>query len=122
MIIEGKRTFNLPEAKPVFAQWFVSLDISEWLGTETIQTVDWLAFREDTGADATSVILDTNKCTYSGAILKPFINQGGETGKTYLVEMRVTTNAGSKDVWRLRVDIEEALISKNLTVALDAIL
>ena len=120
-MIEGKRLFNLPESKPVFSQWFVSIDISEWLETETIQTVAFSALREGPGEDATSVILDPAKCTYSGSVLKPFI-RGGVIGATYLIEIRVTTNAGSKEVWCLRVDIEGPFVSNSRGVSLDALL
>ncbi len=39
-----------------------------------------------------------------------------------VIEIRVTTLAGSKEVWGLRVDIEEAVVSKSMAVGLDAVL
>lgn len=120
-MIEGRRHFEIPEQKPAFAQWFVSIDISEWLVADTVQTVDFRATREDTGADATSVILDTAKCTHSGYYVKPYI-RGGQPGVTYLIEVRIITNAGDQDSWFVRVDVLDYWLSRTVGTGLDAIL
>jgi len=120
-MIEGKRLFNLPEEKPAFSEWFVTVDISEWLGAEDIQTVVFSAICEDDGTDASSTILDGAKNTYTGSYLKPFV-KAGQPGYTYRVEMRVTTTQGSKEVWYVRFDVADYYRSTNMGVALDAVL
>jgi len=120
-MIEGKRLFNLPQEKPAFSEWFVTVDISEWLGTEDISAVTFTAICENDGTDASAIVLDPAKNTYTGSYLKPFI-QAGQPGYTYRVEMRVTTTQGSKEVFYIRFDVADYYRSINLGVGLDAVL
>jgi len=120
-MIEGKRLFNLPDEKPAFSQWFATIDITDFLGTESIQTVTFIAIRENTGEDVSTVVLDQAKCTYSGALIKPFI-RAGKPGATYLVEMRILTVEGSQEVFFLRFDVADYWLSRRHTLGLDAIL
>ena len=39
MIKTGLRDFEIIDDKPVFSSWFAPIDISEWLGSDTIGTV-----------------------------------------------------------------------------------
>jgi len=120
-MIEGKRLFNLPEEKPAFSQWFATLDITDFLGTESIQSVAFSAIRESTGEDVSTVVLDQAKCTFSGAYIKPFI-RSGRPGATYLVEMRVITVESTQEVFWLRFDVADYWLSRRFTMAFDAIL
>lgn len=125
MIIQGKRDFVLNDPKPSFAQWFVIVDISEWLGsTETIQSVTYTARCVENGDDVSSTVLDATKNTYdnTNGHVKPFI-QGGTPGYSYLVEMQVTTDQGSRDVWTLRFSVPPSFVFPNMvSTSLDAIL
>ena len=118
-MIEGKRLFNLPEEKPAFSQWFATVDITDFLGDETINTVVFTAIREGTGEDVSTVVLDQVKCTFTGAYLKPYI-RAGQPGATYLVEMRVTTVEGTQEVFWIRFDVIGYWNSRTLGVGLDA--
>lgn len=70
---------------------FVEIDISVWLGTDTIKSVAYTATDAKTGEDATSAVLDTGLCTFSGKIIKPYI-KGGTNKKSYKVLSLVTCN------------------------------
>jgi hypothetical protein len=118
---EAKRLFNLPEEKPAWSQIYVDIDITDFLGTETIQSVVFTASCEDTGADATTVVLDQARCTYDGTVLKPFV-QAGKAGYTYLVEMRVTTVEGTQESFFVRFDVTAYWEPNRLSCGLDAIL
>jgi hypothetical protein len=120
-MIEGKRLFNLTEEKPAFSQWFVTVDITDFLGDETIQGVVFTAIREGTGENVSDVVLDQLKCTYTGGYLRPFI-RGGQPGATYLVEMRVTTIEGTQEVFWIRFDVINYWESYQKTISLDAVL
>jgi hypothetical protein len=82
----------------------VSIDISAWLVSETIQSLTCTAVDASTGADATAAILDTGKCTFSGGTLKPWI-KGGTDGMVYLVTCLVVTTTGSQDVFCVQVQV-----------------
>ena len=120
-MIEGKRMFNLPEEKPAYAQWFTTVDITDFLGDETINTVVFTAIDEDTGVDASATVLDQIKCTFTGAYIKPFI-RAGTPGHTYLVEMRMETVEGTRDVFWIRFDVIDYFQSKNILLGMDAVL
>lgn len=102
MIYEGIRHFEIPDSKPVFAAWLVEIDISEFLGDDTISNVDWTAATED-GTDATSDVLTVGSCEYDNdnGLLKPFI-KAGTAGETYICTMQVTTTEGSQEEYYLR--------------------
>ena len=102
------RRFVLSKSKPVFAEWYVSIDLTNWLNGEQISTVVFSAVRKDTGADATAAVLTAANCTYTSSVVKPFI-KGGTDGVTYVAKMQVTSNASpaSKDEFYLQFTIDD---------------
>lgn len=81
----------LPDDKPIYAKFFVEIDLTKWLGTEDISSVIFTAKTFGTKQVVTTTVIDTTKCTNSTKVLKPFI-QAGTDDETYLVTMQVTTN------------------------------
>lgn len=102
-MLESKRLFEIPDSKPSTAQWFVDVDINSWLGSENISNVVFTATREDNNGNATSIVLDANKCTWNNdaGLLRPFI-RGGNNGISYLVKMDVTTTDNAQDTFWVR--------------------
>jgi len=102
MIYEGLRDFELPDSKPVFSASLVEIDISTWLGTDTISNIDWTAATE-AGVDATATVLTALSCAYDNddGTISPFI-KAGTSGETYICTMQVTTTGGSQEVFTLR--------------------
>ena len=96
----AKRMFEISDSKPLLAQWHVSVDITDWLSTDTISNVDFTAKILSTGADATATVLDAVKSIWQGAVLKPYI-KAGSSGVTYRIKMIVTTALGDKEVFWL---------------------
>ncbi len=96
---DNKRYFDIPEAKPIYSRFFASLDVSKWLDTENIDTVNFTA-KERVAAetDVSTTILDQAKCTYNSPYLKPYI-RAGEEGKRYRVVIKVTTVEASYEVF-----------------------
>jgi hypothetical protein len=60
---------------------YVDIDISKWLGTDTIKTVTYTA-KTLKGVDASSDVLDGAMCSYLGHHLKPYI-KGGASKTSY---------------------------------------
>lgn len=101
---DNKRYFQISLSKPTYAQWFVELDISQWVGSETLDTVNFSAKEKETGSDVSTVILDDVKCTYANNILKPFIRAG--TDKIdYRITIECGTQEGSKEVFYIDFDV-----------------
>lgn len=100
-----KRVFTIADKKPVFAQWFVEIDLTPFLNGETITAIVFSA-TDSAGADATDTILDSTKNTYTTTMVKPFI-RGGVPGEKYKVKMQITTAsaAQTKDEFYLLVTV-----------------
>lgn len=90
------RKFIITEKKPVFDEWFASLDLSTWLGTEQITDAAFKGYdiTSSTATEATG-ILDQDKCTFTTTTAKPWIQKGEDDCK-YRVRIRVTTDANSQ--------------------------
>ena len=102
MIYEGIRHFEIPDSKPIFAAWLAEIDISEFLGDDTISNVDWTAATED-GTDATAAVLTAGSCTYDNdnGLIQPWI-KAGTSGETYIATGQVTTAEGYQEEFYLR--------------------
>ena len=96
-----KREFVIPY-KPSYSAWPVTIDMSSWLGSETISGVTFSAKRLDTGVDATSIITDTDKNTNTATEVKPFI-RGGVNGIPYLIVMKVISSEDAQEEIYLRI-------------------
>ena len=104
MFYDNKRYFQIEVSKPTFAQWFAELDISQWVGQETLQTVNFKAKDRETGSDVSSVVLDQGKCTYATNVLKPFL-QAGVDKTDYRISIECETQEGSKEVFYIDFDV-----------------
>ena len=93
---DNKRYFGILSNKPIFAQWFIQLNIASWLSTETILSVNFTAKTMPDEQDVTDTVLDVVKCTYSGSVLKPFINAGVEN-VSYRIIIKVVTVEESQE-------------------------
>jgi hypothetical protein len=94
--------FQFTEAKRAYDEYPISIDFTTWLEGETISgTPTYSAIRTDTGADATSVVLESGKHTNTTTVAKPWI-KGGASGVAYEVTVRITTNAGSKKETKIK--------------------
>lgn len=102
MVNNRPRLFFMEKAPET--AYAVAIDIASWLGTETISTVTYSAFDED-GVDVTSILLDSNKHTFSGSVIKPWV-RAGTAGKVYLILAVVATTVASTDIWGIRVTVK----------------
>lgn len=92
------RKFVITEKKPVYDEWFASLDLSEWLGTEEISNVAFEGFDITDGAHSATAatgILDQAKCTFTTTVVKPWIQKGSH-GNKYRIRLQVTTNENAQ--------------------------
>jgi len=102
-----QRTWELDGYKAASDEFFVTLDVAQWLGTETISSVAFSAKSLTDGTTYTSTVLDSGKNTYTAAgIIKPWI-RAGTVGHTYLVTMLVTTNATQKESFYLQFTVKD---------------
>jgi len=102
------RLFELISPKPSYSEGFINIGLTTWLETEEISTVTFTAQNFKTKQNETANVIDTTRCTNTTTILKPFI-KGGVHGETYIVTMKVTTNASpaTKEEFYLKFTIDD---------------
>ena len=100
------RYFYVPDRKPPSAKWPVPIDISNWLGSETLQSCTYSAKRLDTGEDVTSTVLDESLCAETTTTISPFIRAGTD-GVTYLATCHVVTHQGSEDDFFVQWEVKD---------------
>jgi len=98
-------TFTLSQNKGSWEKWFIDIDISSWLSTETISAVAFVA-KDENGTTVTETLLDAVKCTYSGSTIRPYV-QGGTDGITYFIICHVTTAEGSYGEFIVRLTVQD---------------
>jgi len=102
---DDERYFQIGKSKPSYSQFFAQLDISSWVGTETLNSVNFTAKNKETGSDESSTILDVIKCTYTvGNILKPYI-RAGVHNQEYRIKIKVVTAEESQEVFYIDFDV-----------------
>ena len=100
-----QRLWELDGYKSSSDGFFVTLDISQWLSTETVSSVVFTAKDLSDNSDVTSTVLDSGKNTYTAAgVIKPWI-KAGTNGHTYLVKMVVTTNATQIETFYIQFEV-----------------
>jgi hypothetical protein len=91
------------------AQFQITIDISDWLDTDTISTVAYTAV-DGQGGDASTDVLDSGKHTNTTTVIKPYIDctKGpAVSGMSYTVKMKVVTTAGDQEAWYLKFKVRE---------------
>ena len=68
----------------------VEIDISVWLGSDTIKSVTFSA-KNAAGTDATADVLDVGLSGFAGNLIKPYI-KGGQDKTSYKVKAVVECN------------------------------
>ena len=90
MAIEIDRIATIDVFKPPYDEWYVSVDLSTWLGNDTISSVAYTAKKDSDESDATADVIDAGSSTNTNTVLQPYI-KGGEDGENYTVICKVTT-------------------------------
>ena len=90
MTIQCKTVGEIPYPIGSSDEFQVTFDISDWLGTDEIDSVDYSAV-DETGADASTDVLDAANHANTTTVIKPYIKGGGTNNKQYTVKMIVTT-------------------------------
>jgi len=98
-------TFTLSQKKGSYEKWFIDIDISTWLSTETISALS-VSAKDENGTDVSSTLIDAVKSTYSGSTIRPYV-QGGTDGVTYYVVCHVTTAEGSYGEFIVKLTVED---------------
>lgn len=81
-------------------QFSVTFDISAWLDSDTIDSVEYSAMDAD-GNDETANVLDADLHQNSSTGIQPYI-KGGTTGEIYTIKMLVTTAAADKKAFYIK--------------------
>lgn len=102
-----RRLFTIIGKKPPIAEFPVSLDLSAYLGTQTILSVSYDATNLTTQTSAATSILDNSKSSNGTSIVKPWI-RGGTPGNQYkvLAEVTINTTNSPKDRFGVIVDVD----------------
>jgi hypothetical protein len=87
-------------------QFFAPLDVSTWLGSDTISSVVFTAV-DSSGRNATTTVLESSENTNTTTIIYPYIKGGGTSDKRYTVKMLVTTASGDKKSFYLKFKVKE---------------
>ena len=85
------KVFIIDDPKPPDSEFFVEIDISEWLDTEEISSVVFTAKDMATGENVMSTVLDATNNTNTAVIIKPYI-RAGLSKASYCVTMKVTAD------------------------------
>ena len=83
----------------------VTMDISTFLGIDTISSVVYSAVDAD-GTDATAAVLDADSHENTATVIKPYV-LGGTDGAVYTIKMMVTTTAGDDKAFYIRFVCDE---------------
>lgn len=92
-----ERVYTITDPKPPDSEFFVEIDISEWLGTEEISSVVYTAKNMETGETVTSTVLDAANNTNTATIIKPWLQAGLSSAK-YCITMKATSNGSPASV------------------------
>lgn len=74
-------------------QFRISMDISTWLGDDTIESVEYSAV-DDAGTDVTATVLDADQHSFTTTVLQPYVLGGGVDDAIVKIKMKVTTTGG----------------------------
>lgn len=91
---------TIPYALAPESQFQLTIDISAWLGEDTIASVAYTAEDGD-DADATTAVVVADQCANTSTVIKPYI-KGGVNDTTYKVKCLVTTANGDKEAWYIK--------------------
>jgi len=92
------RKFKISEKKAVFDEYFASISLATWLGTEQISNVTFTGWDITSGATSATRatdVLDQNKCTFTTTLVRPWI-QKGTHGHKYRIKMQVVTDSDAQ--------------------------
>lgn len=98
--INIEKVGQIPYALSPESQFQMSIDISTWLGTDTIGSVAYTAEDED-DTDVTSAVIVLLSCSNTSTVIRPYI-KGGSNNKIYKVKCLVTTTGGDKEAWYIK--------------------
>jgi len=105
MSIAIKNTGIIPYQLSPSDEFMVTIDISDWLDTDTISSVVYSAV-DGNGNDVAATVLDAAKHTNTNTVIKPYIKGGADDTK-YTVKCLVTTDAGDKKAFYVQWTCEE---------------
>ena len=105
MTIECEDVGFIPYAVNPDDQFQLTFDISDWLGSDTISSVDYTAVDGD-GVDVSATVLDAARHTNTTTVIKPYV-LGGDDGEVYTIKCLVTTAAGDKKAFYIKFVCDE---------------
>ncbi len=105
MSITMENTGMIPYSLSPDDEFQITIDISEWLGTDQISSVAYSAVDGD-GNDATATVLDAAKHTNTTTVIKPYI-KGGLDDTIYTGKCLVTISDGDKKAFYFKFPCEE---------------
>lgn len=111
----SNRIFELSEVKSSASEFFITVDLTNWLGSETIANVDFAVIRDSDNTDVTSELTDAGQNAYTATGITPYL-KGGVSGESYTFHMVVTTDAGSIEDFLLKFSVSDDTITVNITV------
>ena len=100
------RHFVLSKSKPSTSEFPVEIDLTSWVGTDTIASVAYSAVDKADGSDVSSTVIDAAQCANTTLMIYPFI-QAGTDKAIYVVTCVVTTTAGSIESFYLEFGIND---------------
>lgn len=105
MSITMENTGMIPYSLSPDDEFQITMDISDWLGTDEISSVTYSAVDGD-GTDATATVLDAGKHTNTTTVIKPYI-KGGLDDTIYTIKCLVATSDGDDKAFYSKFQCEE---------------
>ena len=99
-----RRLWQIDGLKPSTSEFPVTLDLTKWLGGETVSAVTYSAIEVESGTTATTTVLDSTKHVNTTTLVKPWI-KSGTSGKSYLVKLVVTSSGNAKDAFYIQFSV-----------------
>jgi hypothetical protein len=110
MSIKVQITGEVPYYLTAGDEFLVSFDISSWIGSDQIDTVDYSAV--DESGEVTVECFDANKATKTNTIFRPYIKAGDEDQKKFILKCLVTTLLSYVKAFYVKFEVNETLAQK----------
>ena len=86
-------------------EFLASIDISTWLGSETISAVTYSA--KDESGNTVTTCYDSDSSEFTNTMIKPYIKAPSTDDKTYFVKALVTTVNSYKKAFYISFRVKE---------------
>ena len=111
MSIKVELTVEIPYYLTPGDEFLVSFDISSWIGSDSIDTVDYSAVDED--GEVTVECFNSGKSSKTDTVFKPYIKAGDTDDKKFILKCLVTTLLTYVKAFYVIINVSETKAQSN---------